>query len=311
MTEETDGIRLLRSLLSSEAHQLGHIFKRKILSGMSSLNTTLEFQLIDTLGRGSFATVFSASLGGSSSNNNNNNSSLPASEVVIKMAIQTKIDPGRKHRDGLDHMIHECKILQILQASQRTSRYSNESPSCTVERNNIYLPSLYDPKWQCTNAQLFLPMTPVGVPLMLFASQYNKQSRTKLATKLEKHLKEALKSAHELEYCHRDLRPDNVIYDVKKEVFVIIDWGLGDKAGSDMHEYTGGIAFFHDDIIRYLYNQNTGPLKYVPEFDNASASYVVYAFKLGSRNLSVPWDDFTKRGEALIKGRNKYIIVKK
>ena len=257
--------------------------------------------MTDTLGRGSFATVFSASLLGS------------RSQVAIKMAIRTE------HISRLGYMIHECDILRVLQSSPMTPsssssrrsslrhRDSNESSSsASVSNNNIHFPSLYDREWKCTEAQPFLPLTPIGIPLVVFASQHDEASRKKLAEKLQEQLTKSLAFAHSKGYCHRDLRPDNVIYDDEKKVFVIIDWGLGAKVNSEMHEFKGGIEFFHDKIVRYLCYKETESLLYIPEFDDASASYVVYAFKRGSSNLSVPWEIDCIRGdsEALIAERN-------
>lgn len=316
MTKETEGIRLLRTLLSCKPEQLGHTIQKMIVSGKNSRNTSLSFQLKDTLGRGSFATVFSASLIGGES------------LVAIKTAIRTKIVQGRKHKRQLDHMINECKILRDLQSSSTTqssflSSYSTSrrsssrhkdsdesSSSASFHNHNIrfHFPSLYDSEWKCTEAQPFLPFTPIGIPLVVYASQHDKATRVKLAKKLHDQLTKALEFVHSKEYCHRDLRPDNVIYDDTKKVFVIIDWGLGAKVNSPMHEYKGGIDFFHDRIIRYLFNKETEPLLYIPEFDVASATYVAYAFKLGNRHLLVPWQIERLIGEELIMNRNRCMM---
>ena len=296
MSGETKGIRLLRTLLSCKPEQLGHTIQKKILSaGKNGLNKNLTFQLNDTLGRGSFATVFSASLLGSKS------------LVAIKMAIRTKTTQGRIHSSRLSHMIHECDILRILQSSPMTPSSSSSSSSKSVHNNRIHFPSLYDNEWKCTEAQPFLPMIPIGIPLVVFASQHDKATRMQLAETLENHLTKSLTFAHSKGYCHRDLRPDNVIYDDEKKVFVIIDWGLGAEVNSKMHEYKGGIVFFHDKIVRYLSNKKTGSLSYIPKYDIASASYVVYAFKRGSSNLSVPWKRDCVGGETLIAERKKHM----
>ena len=134
-----------------------------------------------------------------------------------------------------------------------------------------------------------------------------KLSRKELVKKLQRQLRESLEFAHSKGYCHRDLRPDNVIYDVDKKVFVIIDWGLGAKVNSSMHKYDGGIDFFHDTIVQYFHDEKIEPLPYTTEFDHASASYVVYAFKRGSSNLSVPWQFDNSGGEDLIAKRNEYM----
>ena len=80
---------MLRTLPSCNPEQLGHIIPKKIITGKNWFNTNPKFQLIDTLGRGSFATVFSASLVGSSNRDN----TMPV--VAIKMAIRTKTNQGR------------------------------------------------------------------------------------------------------------------------------------------------------------------------------------------------------------------------
>ena len=249
--------------------------------------------------------MFSASLLGSSS------------LVAIKMAIPTKTDQGRVHSTRLGHMVHECDILRVLQSTPMTPYSSSRRYSLRLRdsnNNNIHFPSLYDREWKCTESQPFLPLTPIGVSLAVFASQHDTASRKKLADTLQEQLTQSLAFAHTQGYCHRDLRPDNVIYDDNKKVFVIIDWGLGAKVNSPMHEYNGGIDFFHDIIVRYVYSVYSGvktePPLYIPDFDYASASYVVYAFKRGLSNLSVPWRSIgTKGGENLISERNKFMKI--
>jgi serine/threonine protein kinase len=149
-------------------------------------------------------------------------------------------------------------------------------------------------------------MTPVGLPLSLHASGFTKSQRIDLAVKLKNQLLSTLDAAHRLGYCHCDFRPDNIIFNPADESYIIIDWGLACSSGTEFHGYIGGLPFFHDDIINYvLLEYDAQKPRYTPMYDIVSAHYVVYAFKLGKKHLTVPWATLT--GEELIEMRSREV----
>lgn len=292
---ESEGIRLLRSLLSMSPVALGHTFPRRVLTGQHG-EETVSFELTGVLGRGGFATAFQAAIVG-----------LPDhSSVVIKAATTTSISLRHNHDDQLHHMSKELNVLRTLNHSATDPNHSSSSYSSTSTahvRNLNLFPKLIFPEWQCTTKQLFLAMSPVGIPLILYASRLNKYDRSIQVIKLRNQLLEALATANTIGYCHCDLRPDNVIFDSRSELFVIIDWGLGCKPEEAFHKYFGRLPFFHDDIV--LSAGSSSPIPYLHKYDVASVHYVAFAFTLGMKQLSVPWID--SMGEKLVNLRKEYV----
>lgn len=232
------------------------------------------------LGRGGFATAFEAVVVGSSD----------SSSVVIKAATLSTTQSDRKHYDQLKHMTKELDVLKQLHHMVWMSGSTTSSSSTAIATSSLdHFPSPLFTNWECTEQQPFLPMTPVGVPLVLHASNFDKTQRRELGVVLKQQLLYALAIAHQTGFCHCDLRPDNVIFYPPSNTYIIIDWGLGCPPEAPFHGYLGGLPFFHDDIVKSAANMSLSTLLYRPEYDVASAEYVVYAFILGMKQLSVPW----------------------
>lgn len=288
-------------MLGCREDQLGHSFEPATLD---CFYRGKSFKLEGVLGKGGFATVFEASCG--------------EQIIAIKKATKARLASTQIHNDQLEHMTRELEMLRrlsevnCLTQTPSTIASSSNCPLDSTKTNSStltlatisssssspaskgYFPVLMFDNWVCDEKQPFLPLLPVGVPLAQRASQVKMSDRVNEGQRLRQHLKESLDAALSLGYCHCDLRPDNVVYVPGREVFMIIDWGLGCMAGSSFHGYTGGLPFFHDDIVE-VSNINKDKLKtiaYQPEFDAASANYVVYAFELGNRHLAVPWAQF-------------------
>lgn len=271
----------------------------------------MSFELLNLLGRGGFATAFEAVVIGQAN----------SPSVVIKTATLTSILKDRKHEKQLCHMTNEVNMLRLLSQSINVPQHSSSSSSSSSSTRasssamsntsgsahiQSHVSSLLHANWECSEQQLFLPILPVGIPLHLHASDCNKKRRIELAPKLKQNLLDTLQVVHRLGYCHCDLRPDNVIFSPVHESYVIIDWGLGCESYASFHGYFGGLPFFHDDIVRSHASDNE-ELKpaYKPEYDIASAMYVVYAFALGMKLLTVPWAKF--KSEELIEARNSFV----
>lgn len=228
-TVETLGVRLLRSLMSCTESQLGHTFQNAALVGMRG-ELDLCFQLQSIVGRGGFATVFEAS--------------ISDKVVAIKKATRTIADKSRQHILQIAHMNREVTMLKLLQycntttndvATLRVSTMCHSSSTLGDERHQGHFPSLLFNDWICDDSQPYIPLVPLGVPLVLYASGLSKAARKKEAILLRQHLNESLKAANLLGYCHCDLRPDNVIYSQSSTEFIIIDWGLGCEINSACH----------------------------------------------------------------------------
>lgn len=309
------GIRLLRTFLSLTPAQLGHSFSHKILHGLCDGNS-LTFDLDGIIGRGGFATVFEASLKEGELGSSN------STKFVLKMPTTTVTEPARLRSSPEEQMKRECNMLRTLKKRipfattaatfNTSSSSSSSSAQLLTESGGVgHFPSLLFENWECTNDQIYIPMTPIGVPLVRYASIIGSANRDRMAETLRLHLTESLSVAHSLGYCYCDLRPDNVVFNPVKNDFMIIDWGLACAAGSNFHGYTGGLAYFHDDIVRLLsegvvtVKASSSAIPYIPEYDMASALYVVYAFQLGQKNLRVPWQDMG--GDMLIECRTEKV----
>lgn len=278
---------MLRTLLACSEEQLGHRFETTSLA-CSYHGQSLRFKLEGVLGRGGFATVFEASHGGQI--------------FAIKKATQTIVSSNRKHERQIEHMVKEMEMLTRLNQVNSlafvsstvviSSALSSSSSSSSLPKGHF--PTVVYADWVCDSNQPFLPLLPVGVPLVQYASRQTKRERVEQAALLHKHLHESLAAAQTLGLCHCDLRPDNVVYVPDAGVFMIVDWGLGCESGSLFHGYMGGLPFFHDKIVELSFFGDKHRLKnlvYQPDFDIASAEYVVFAFELGMKHLSVPWAD--------------------
>lgn len=307
---ETLGIRLLRTLLSLPLAQLGHSFAHKKLLGECDGNS-LTFELDSLIGKGGFAAAFEASV------------QVPGSErkekVVIKMPFSTVTRQARIRSSPVDQLKRECEILRSLNKKIPFSATAGGiPPSSSYSAAQLvhsgsevgHFPSLLFDNWECATDQMYIPMTPIGISLARYASIIGRHDRIRITATLRAHLTESLTLAHSLGYCHCDLKPDNVVFSPEKNEFIIIDWGLGCATGSNFHGFQGGVDYFHDDIVKLLKVTNSDEesipsIPYEPEYDMASALYVVYAFKLGQKNLSVPWQN--KIGKSLIKCRAKKV----
>uniref|UniRef100_A0A7S3H181 Protein kinase domain-containing protein n=1 Tax=Spumella elongata TaxID=89044 RepID=A0A7S3H181_9STRA len=152
------------------------------------------------------------------------------------------------------------------------------------------LPYLHDASWKCSEQVKFLPMLPVGNSIDDQITTLVKEERILLAKKLYQDLNTALAAALKVGVFHSDIRPDNVVF--ANGAFVLIDWGLARKARANMHHYTGGKAFFHDDLITSS-SEGTN-IQYKTEYDVQSAAYVAYSVAYAKvHHLNLPgWEKY-------------------
>jgi len=249
------GVRVIRSFLLSSPAALGHTARKP-----AALATPVcTYQLLEVLGRGAFCTAFRARADATGQ---------AQTTVVIK---REGLDSTNAYDAPLVLLQHECAILRA---------FSSLTPLCA------HLPSLHDVQWAVTPANPYVPIVPVGVPLDLWCAGLTPASRNRHAEVLFTHVCDGLRAAHDLGWCHRDIHPPNVVYDEVSGAYVVIDWGLAAAPGELMHENEGGLPYFHDDIVAAVNRERLIPFQ--PEHDFASARYVAWAFKEGSK-FSVPW----------------------
>ena len=62
-------------------------------------------------------------------------------------------------------------------------------------------------------------------------------------------------------YCHSDLRADNVI--VVNDTYIIIDWALARKENELIHNYSGGLVYFHDALVNAYYDEKQNTVKFL------------------------------------------------
>ena len=141
-----------------------------------------------------------------------------------------------------------------------------------------------------------LLMLPVGVPLIVHISGKRKPERSELAAKMTLDITTALQTALSKGFCHSDLRPDNIVVKPPHHC-VLVDWGLARAPAEPMHDCSGGIPFFHDDIVMYFFDKEDRevgeaappPPAYIAEYDAASLAFVAHAVVAGYKKLEVPW----------------------
>lgn len=133
--------------------------------------------------------------------------------------------------------------------------------------------------------------------------------KDKFIKKLRLDILKALFHAHEKHICHCDLRLDNIMVILKENkeyYFQLIDWGLARSIGSYMHKHTGGIDFFHDEIVETTKEKQIY-IKVRKEHDLASFLYDMIVLKsLSYGDYTASWLDQSRN---LIKvERQKYLI---
>ena len=176
----------------------------------------------------------------------------------------------------MDELSKECGVLEKFT--------ENESPG---------LPCLSEIKWKCSPDVLFNLFLPLATPLPISACKDMKNIRQDFLVPLRSDFAEALIAAHNMGYCHCDLRPDNIVV-TSDYKFVIIEWGLACGPGEPMHQHSGGLPFFHDDIVRHRdAKEPKALLLYKTDYDFKSIDFIVYWFHLfGDKTLQhLPWFD--------------------
>lgn len=249
------GVRAIRTLLSYTAAELGHgAFPRVSLTVDSNTYT-----LLSVLGRGAFCTAFLGTV-----KRDGNAETL----VTIKRAGLVN---NNKHSVALTQLQAECDIIRT---------FSERASACEK------LPKLYDVLWNVSPAAPFIPILPVGVPLERRHTELKPGARTVEAGALFSDINAALTAAHALGLCHRDVRPQNVVFNPIGRHYCLIDWGLAAAPGTPLHPHRGGMPFSHDEVV--MARVKNEQINTRPEHDVASVRFVAWAFSVGKK-LSVPW----------------------
>lgn len=274
-------MRIIRSLQACTPQQLGHGATDDVrLRGKNGIT----YQINSVIGRGHFCTVFRATA----------RSRAVCSPLVIKREKCDPVQLASTRKDRLSLIEKEVNILREFARS-----------------NSDNLPRLFDNQWRCSKRRMYIPMLPVGIPLEVHVTFLSSEGRRQQAAVLHRAVCQGLQAAHDLNWCHSDLRPQNVVFDQIKNTYCVIDWGLAVREGDRMHHYRGGLAFFHDDIVyaceeKGVHNWTAPAVYYYKQHHLASARYVVYAFVLGGKNLDVEWSELPA-GPQMVTARETYM----
>jgi serine/threonine protein kinase len=188
---------------------------------------------------------------------------------------------------AVNQLQHECDALRTFTA---------QALDCA------HLPKLHDANWEVTTAVPFLPLLPVGVPFERRWANTKPEKRGAEARQVLTDITAGLTAAHELHYCHRDVRPQNVVFHPETKSYVVIDWGLAAAPGEPMHPHKGGRCYWPDELVNAHNERETGTA-YYPRHDLESARYVAWVFTQ-HRSLQVSWFEMA---EYLVTMRQKEV----
>ena len=251
-------MRIIRTFLNAAPHLLGH----NVHPNPTFTRNSADYELKHVIGRGAFCSAFHTTVttgGGEQS-------------VVVK---KTALDSTITHNVPLARLQAECEVLR--------SFTENLTPQCPN------LPILYDALWTVTPEFPMIPMSSCGIPLEYRVLVLSKADRDAETIALHLDLVAAMHAAHNLGFCHRDVRPENIVYDSVSNEYIFIDWGLAAAPGALMHEYDGGYLYWHDHLVNSeLADTDMTTVPYQVEHDLVSARYVAWAFSKGKK-MKVEW----------------------
>ena len=256
-------MHVLRSLLSRSPVELGQIDHPPPVT----VDGKYTFAPVSILGRGAFCTAILAQV-----------SSEELNPLLVVMKKENAVSL-KAHDVALVQLQNECGVLRQI---------NDNLLECT------YLPKLFEHDWEVTSTSPFIPLLPVGQALNQKCSSLSATERLVEAFKLYANITAGLKAVHEkLSLCHRDVRPENVVYHPENDCYVIIDWGLAAPPGALMHEHKGGRAFCHDEVAMAILRRIQIP--FTCEHDLAAVRYVAYVFSEGPAFKVSAWVDLTVR----------------
>jgi serine/threonine protein kinase len=272
-------MQIIRTFLQCTPDQLGVVSALPVCAGLRS-----DYELQRILGRGAFCTAFLAL------------QRPQGNMVVIKrkcLATDTpSADPNRL-------LAVECSVLRKFTSGAPECEYLPKlaEPAWMFTAAVPYVPNWmiaavmpYVPFWMVTAGLPYIPMLPVGQQLERRYADLTAAQRGCEARVLYRHVVAGLHAAHNLGVCHQDVRPQNVVYNVETQCYVLIDWGLAAAPGQPMHPHRGGRPFWHDDVVKARKLFAAWNFPYFPEHDVAAARYVAWAFQ-AQHNLRVSWEN--------------------
>ena len=245
------GLRVLNYILTRSPEELG-----LPINGHYELNKNVN--IISVLGMGSFCTVFR----GKSTNEIGD-----TSFVAIK---RPKYLTNRNLEPVQEMLLNEYSVLELLNKElNRTSVQSLRNwPTCAY-------PSIQN------DIVPYIVFNDIGKDVKVLYSRLSSKNKSAFIIKIGKDITKALKHAHGLGWCHCDVRVENILaFEVSKGeyYFQLNDWGLAIKIGNNMHEYTGGQVFFHDEIVNKTVEEQT-TVKVQENHDFAALFYSLVALK--------------------------------
>jgi hypothetical protein len=254
---ETEGIDALFSLFSASDTQLG-LYREDaaIIDGHT---------VTRVLGLGGFSTVYQCR--------------APSGEVFVLKALPyvhkvasslAEVDVYKKH------ITNEFDVLCALHNGEACANLPRLSPFQSPHK-------------------LWVGFQDTVHRLADFLQQLRDDEKDLFQDVLHRDIRAAVTHVHRCGYSHNDLRPDNVGVKMVdgRAVVMLLDFGLASSlVRSVFHGFCGGIAYFHDDIVLAMDQDEPPQVPVSASHDFAAASYVCYAvreYSKKSAQMQVPW----------------------
>jgi hypothetical protein len=120
-----------------------------------------------------------------------------------------------------------------------------------------------------------------GVQIVDFLVELTLGERSEFIDNCIPQLLAGVSFAHSQGICHRDLRVDNIVAlrgpTCTRVVVQIIDWGLASATGEFFHNHTGGILYFHNDLVEK--GDEITTIVTLEKYDLASILYIEMAMR--------------------------------
>ena len=259
------GVEMLARVLCASPRQLGSMFCSppdhiQILpSGRGKSSSTFENVAVDTLlGSGGYCDVFAGMWRGNS--------------VAVKMP--------RAPTDKQSLKAFRSEKAALRKLARSTSKH---------------IPTLVGSSESFPGGQLALVMQPVGVEVTRApgaAEPPGSPARCALAQAAALGVFEALRAAHVAGIVHRDVRPNNLLWDAPSESVLLIDWGIARTASVTLRALQPAALGWPDTAPDCALRASslTGP-PWLPSAatDCESALYTLAAIAFGDPCGQAPW----------------------
>jgi serine/threonine protein kinase len=209
-----------------------------------------NIQLQKLVGDGSFCSAYQALIG---------NDSLIVKTLRVKVAISAE---GKQARTAL-----KSEISLLSELSKLSSHVPLVEGQELCHGVNYHIPVIIFRNSSIRTLDL-------GKILFRNIDQFQSFEGFNVPTFLN-NMRSALIAARQLNICHCDIRPPNIVFNPDTAKFILIDWGLAAAPGSLINrQMLGGICYFADGVV----NKTTNHVDF--DLDLTAAAYVAVLMKL-------------------------------